>query len=369
MTIGSGAKLLGPITIGHGVEDRRELRRDPRRAAELHRRRRARPSRARRGRAARGPGRRLGAPARPGRRRGEDALRAAWPSWSGGSRRPRARRRPPRSSRCATGAARAPREADGMRCESTVTVAEPPAEVFPWLLEADKVPPLDDRARGLRAARPRPARASARGSGRSSWSAASTCASSSRSPRSSRRSRACCASRAPASRRPTSTRSRRVGGGAAVTWVISGDTTSFKAQADRADGPGEAAGEARHRPRAAARAARGRGGGRVMRVARSCSLPLLLLLLLAPAPAHAGELIDRAVAGLRVRQRLRRPRRRPDADRRPGRALRDRIVADRRRADVRRRRAARRSRDEAGGDPAAALRRDRPRRPAARART
>ncbi len=27
-----------------------------------------------------------------------------------------------------------------MRCESTVTVAKPPAEVFPWLLDADKVP-------------------------------------------------------------------------------------------------------------------------------------------------------------------------------------------------------------------------------------
>ena len=27
-----------------------------------------------------------------------------------------------------------------MRCESTVTVAKPPGDVFPWLLEADKVP-------------------------------------------------------------------------------------------------------------------------------------------------------------------------------------------------------------------------------------
>ena len=27
-----------------------------------------------------------------------------------------------------------------MRCESSVTVGRPPAEVFPWLLEADKVP-------------------------------------------------------------------------------------------------------------------------------------------------------------------------------------------------------------------------------------
>jgi carbon monoxide dehydrogenase subunit G len=27
-----------------------------------------------------------------------------------------------------------------MRCESTVTIGKPPAEVFPWLLEADRVP-------------------------------------------------------------------------------------------------------------------------------------------------------------------------------------------------------------------------------------
>ena len=27
-----------------------------------------------------------------------------------------------------------------LRCESTVTIARPPAEVFPWLLEADKTP-------------------------------------------------------------------------------------------------------------------------------------------------------------------------------------------------------------------------------------
>jgi carbon monoxide dehydrogenase subunit G len=27
-----------------------------------------------------------------------------------------------------------------MRCESTVTIAKPPAEVFPWLVDADKVP-------------------------------------------------------------------------------------------------------------------------------------------------------------------------------------------------------------------------------------
>ena len=27
-----------------------------------------------------------------------------------------------------------------LRCESTVTIAKPPQEVFPWLVDADKVP-------------------------------------------------------------------------------------------------------------------------------------------------------------------------------------------------------------------------------------
>ena len=55
VTVGSGAKLLGPITDRPRREDRRELRRHPRRPAELDRRRQPRPSGARRGRKPEGP--------------------------------------------------------------------------------------------------------------------------------------------------------------------------------------------------------------------------------------------------------------------------------------------------------------------------
>ena len=48
VTIGSGAKLLGPITIGHGSKIGANTRRHPRRAAELDRRRQPRPPGARR---------------------------------------------------------------------------------------------------------------------------------------------------------------------------------------------------------------------------------------------------------------------------------------------------------------------------------
>ncbi len=90
VTIGSGAKLLGPITVGHGVEDRRQQRRDPRRAAELDRRRQSRPSGPGRGSPPGGAGRRLGPPPRPDRRRDQERCRA-------GSRRSNARRSgPPR---------------------------------------------------------------------------------------------------------------------------------------------------------------------------------------------------------------------------------------------------------------------------------
>ena len=51
VVIGSGAKLLGPISVGEGVEGRRELGRDPRRAAALDRGRQPRPPGARRGQA------------------------------------------------------------------------------------------------------------------------------------------------------------------------------------------------------------------------------------------------------------------------------------------------------------------------------
>ena len=116
-----------------------------------------------------------------------------------------------------------------LRCESTVTVAKPPAEVFPWLLEADKVPrwmtglevyePLEPgplhvgsrirqelsvSGQQLRfelhvAALDAPGRALLRFEG-SGFKAANEYA------------------------------VRAGGDGSAVTWVISGDTTSFKAK-------------------------------------------------------------------------------------------------------------------------------------------
>ena len=55
VVIGSGAKLLGPISVGEGVEGGRELGRDPRRAAALDRRRQPRPPGARRGKQPEGP--------------------------------------------------------------------------------------------------------------------------------------------------------------------------------------------------------------------------------------------------------------------------------------------------------------------------
>src|SRR4051794_39451084 len=64
VTIGSGAKLLGPITVGHGSKIG-ERRRHPRRPGALDGRRQPRPSRPRRGPSPRGPRRRLGPPAGP----------------------------------------------------------------------------------------------------------------------------------------------------------------------------------------------------------------------------------------------------------------------------------------------------------------
>ena len=103
VTIGSGAKLLGPITIGHGAKIGANSRRHPRRAAELDGRRQPRPPGARRRQAARGTGRRLGPPARPDRRR-DQGPRAA-------DRRARARgcratEAGPRCARCGRSAAR-----------------------------------------------------------------------------------------------------------------------------------------------------------------------------------------------------------------------------------------------------------------------
>ena len=68
VTIGSGAKLLGPITVGHGskIGANSVVIHDV--PPQLDRRRQPGPSRPGRGAAARGPRRRLDPPARPGRR-------------------------------------------------------------------------------------------------------------------------------------------------------------------------------------------------------------------------------------------------------------------------------------------------------------
>ena len=183
-----------------------------------------------------------------------------------------------------------------MRCESSVTVVKPPADVFPWLLDADKVPrwmtgldvyqqlepgPLRLGSRihqvlsvsghqlrfELEVAHLEPPHAAVMRFSGSGYKAANEYS------------------------------VRDAAGGAEVTWVISGETTSLQGAADRADGAGQAAGEDRDRPGASACRTRRRGGGRMIRRALLLLVPLLLLLLV-PAQASAGELIDRAVAGL-----------------------------------------------------------------------
>ncbi len=81
VTIGSGAKLLGPITVGHGAKIGANTVVDHRRAAELNGGRQPGPSRARRRPPPGGPGRRLDSPARPDRggdRRPLQPHRRAW---------------------------------------------------------------------------------------------------------------------------------------------------------------------------------------------------------------------------------------------------------------------------------------------------
>ena len=148
-------------------EDRRQHGRHPRRAAELHRRRQPGPSRARRGPQARGAGRRLGAPARPDRRRAQaagaraiaelerevaDAARRG--ARRAGRGRPAAHRRAARARPAGSLAACA--------ASRTVDIPQPPAEVFPWLLEQDKVP--RGRPTSSATSRRRARSASARGS-------------------------------------------------------------------------------------------------------------------------------------------------------------------------------------------------------------
>ena len=103
VTIGSGAKLLGPITIGHGAKIGANSVVITRRAAELDRRRQPGPPGARRGPPRRGARRRLDPPARPDRR-GDPGLASrigALEQTVAELTEQRAPSRPPRCGRCA----------------------------------------------------------------------------------------------------------------------------------------------------------------------------------------------------------------------------------------------------------------------------
>ena len=200
---------------------------------------------------------------------------------------------------------------------------------------------VDDRARGLRAARPAAAAGRvADPPGAVGQSGQQLKFELQRHASSTRRTARCCASRARASRPRTSTRSREAAEGSKVTWVIDGDTTSFKARLIAPMVQAKLQEKLDH-DLARLRARSGRRTEALMRRA------LLIAALLRPARACA-----------RARRRADRPRGRglqsdnvyvdPDAD--PtltdaqADALRDRIAERARGPDVRGRRAARRSR-------------------------
>ena len=85
VTIGSGAKLLGPVTVGHGAKvgaNTVVIEDVPPNSTVVGN---PGPSGPGRGQAPRGAGRRLDPPARPGRRRDQGALRAARRRSRGGS--------------------------------------------------------------------------------------------------------------------------------------------------------------------------------------------------------------------------------------------------------------------------------------------
>src|SRR5215213_2604921 len=113
-----------------------------------------------------------------------------------------------------------------MRCESTVTIGKPPPEVFPWLLEADRVPQWMS---GLQVYEPGPLRIGSRireeltVSGqhlRFELEVTELDA-----PR-----RAVLRFEGSGFKAANEYSVRDSGSGANVTWVISGDATSFKAK-------------------------------------------------------------------------------------------------------------------------------------------
>jgi carbon monoxide dehydrogenase subunit G len=116
-----------------------------------------------------------------------------------------------------------------MRCESTVNVDKPPAEVFPWLLDADKVPRWMTGLVAYEPLEPGPLRVGSRirqelsVSGqqlRFELNVAELDA-----PR-----RAVLRFEGSGFRAANEYSVSEAGTGSRVTWVISGDTTSFKAK-------------------------------------------------------------------------------------------------------------------------------------------
>ena len=209
VTIGSGAKLLGPITIGHGAKigaNSVVIHDVPPNSTVV------------------------GVPGHPVRiegirPEGPDADWAHLPDPVADAVKMLSARvaelekrladaegtlHPPRSSRCATGAVPTPREA---RCAAREPVLSRAARRgVPVAARARQGPPVDDRARGLRAARP------AAAAGRLADPPAPVrlrqqLVRARPSPSSTRRTARSCASRAPASRPRTSTRSPRRGTG------------------------------------------------------------------------------------------------------------------------------------------------------------
>ena len=167
VTIGSGAKLLGPITIGHGakiganavvihdVPPNSTVVGNPGHPVRVE------------GRRPEGPDadwvhlpdpiadalKQMSRPHRRARARGRRRCAARSPAHGRGrAAAPRARPEP-----------RAEAEPRGRASRDTVELPQPPAEVFPWLLEEDKVPQWTGDLRALRAERAaRPRRAHVR---------------------------------------------------------------------------------------------------------------------------------------------------------------------------------------------------------------
>ena len=116
-----------------------------------------------------------------------------------------------------------------LRCESTVTVAKPPADVFPWLLDADKVPRWMTGLEVYEPLEPGPLHVGSRIRQELSVSGQQLRfqleVAELDPPR-----RAVLRFEGSGFKAANEYVVREAAGGAEVTWVISGDTTSFKAK-------------------------------------------------------------------------------------------------------------------------------------------